>query len=140
MSVTPDGSCLRRGRREGGKSCVKQITAISVTSSRDAATEKRYQGLAKPVRPSRRENHFSPGMIGLAAWRSKQIRNPPCDRGRGINPGDLPWREGDQPVQQQGKMGAGQHDRVGAHGVFAGADKTWRQLRRYLGIAHFTAT
>ena len=54
--------------------------------------------------------------------------NAPGDRRRRIDPVDRPWREPDQPIQQQRVMRAGQHDGVGAGGVLAVADEAGREF------------
>ena len=58
--------------------------------------------------------HFRASLVGFAAGGRKQIRNPPGDRGRGIDPVHRPGREPDEALHQQRKMGAGEHDRIGA--------------------------
>ena len=80
------------------------------------------------------------GVIGFAAGRFKQIRNPPGDRGRGVDPVHRPRRQANQPVHQQRVVGTSQHHGVGAgRGVVAGSDKTWRKLRGYRFVADLNA-
>ena len=87
--------------------------------------------LAQRVRPFEVKIISAPAVIGFAAGGAEQIRHPPRDRGRRIDPVDRPWREPDEPVHQQRIMGAGQHDGVGARRiVFAVADKARREFGR----------
>jgi hypothetical protein len=82
----------------GGYRLLPKSQTISVASSRFAAAEEWHQGLAQGVRPTRRENHPGPGMVGIADRRLQQIRDAPCNRRRRIDPGHLPRREPGQAV------------------------------------------
>ena len=66
----------------------------------------------------------------------EQIGDAPCDRGRGVDPVDRPWREFDEPIQQQRIMRAGQHDGVGTGGVSSAvADEAGREFGRDVLVA-----
>jgi len=47
------------------------------------------------------KNHFSAGVIGVAASRSEQIHDAPRNRRRGSDPVHRPRRQRRQPVHQQ---------------------------------------
>ena len=41
-----------------------------------------------------------------------EIGDPPRDPGRAVDKGERSWRHRPQPILDQRKMGAGEHDRV----------------------------
>src|SRR6185437_3583758 len=92
------------------------------------------------MRLVRSKDHFGARGIGFATGRPEQVRNPPRDRRRRIDPVDRPRCKADKAIEQQWIMRAGEHDRVGARClVLAAADKTGRELGKNIVIADVVA-
>ena len=122
---------VRRDRRAVGDDASSAATGRKASIDTHAGTRPPKNGINGPaqrMRPLRRENHLGPGMIRLGAGRRKQVRNPPRDRGRRIDPVDRPGRKPHQPVQQQRIMRAGQHDGIGARRSPSPPRQAGRQL------------
>ena len=75
------------------------------------------QGLSQRVRrrPTAGEQHRKRGACPPGgAWGTQQRIDPARDRRGGIDERDRPRRERGEPIRQQRKVGAGEHDLIGA--------------------------
>src|SRR3954447_11008850 len=86
---------------------------------RDLTAKERRQRCRQRMRSSGGEDHLCAGASGAIAAGTEQLRDPPRDRGRGIDPFSPPRRQRLQPLHQQRKMRAGQYHGIGADGSVA---------------------